>query len=73
MDLSQHNVIVEPETLEFKAIIDLEHSGFWPEHFDLPVYRRLGPSVARNGEIDDTAELLKFLTSGSPASCIDTQ
>ncbi|CZT02513.1 uncharacterized protein RAG0_09645 [Rhynchosporium agropyri] len=65
MDLSQHNVIVDPETLKINAIIDMEYSGFWPEQFDLPFYRRLGPSVARDSEIDDTLELLEFLTVSS--------
>jgi serine/threonine protein kinase len=73
MDLSQHNVIVDPKTLKIKAIIDLEYSGFWPEQFDLPFYTRLGPSVARKGEIDDTLELLEFLKSGSSAICVKIQ
>jgi len=73
MDLSQHNVIVDPKTLKIKAIIDLEYSGFWPEQFDLPFYTRLGPSVAREGEVDDTLELLAFLNSGSSANCVKAQ
>jgi len=73
MDLSQHNVIVDPKTLKIKAIIDLEYSGFWPEQFELRFYTRLGPSVARKGEIDDTLELLGFLTSGSSAICAKTR
>ncbi|KAF5872976.1 putative protein kinase-like domain protein [Botrytis fragariae] len=62
MDLSQHNIIVDPVTLKIKAIIDFEYSGFWPVQFELHFYTRLGPSVGREGEIDDTNELLKFLT-----------
>lgn len=73
MDLSQHNVIVDPKTLKIKAIIDLEYCGFWPEQFDLPFYTRLGPSVARNGEIDDTLELLGFLTVSSYCSSLSKQ
>ena len=65
MDLSQHNVIVDPKTLKIKAIIDFEYSGFWPEQFERRFYTRLGPSVAREGEIDDTLELLEFLTVSS--------
>ncbi|TGO48128.1 hypothetical protein BCON_0250g00010 [Botryotinia convoluta] len=44
MDLSQHNIIVDPLTLKIKAIIDFEYSGFWPMQFELPFYTRLGPS-----------------------------
>ncbi|KAF7952275.1 uncharacterized protein EAE97_001772 [Botrytis byssoidea] len=68
MDLSQHNIIVDPVTLKIKAIIDFECSGFWPAQFDFPFHTRLGPSVAREGGIDDTDELLKFLTSHADAT-----
>lgn len=30
-DLSQANIIVGPETLKIKAIVDWEYAGFWPE------------------------------------------
>jgi thiamine kinase-like enzyme len=30
-DLSQHNVIVDPETLQNNAIIDWEYAGFYPD------------------------------------------
>ncbi|THV45598.1 hypothetical protein BGAL_0471g00080 [Botrytis galanthina] len=69
MDLSQHNIIVDPVTLKIKAIIDFEYSSFWPMQFELPVHTRLGPSVAREGESDDADELLKFLTN-KPADCV---
>lgn len=64
-DLSQQNVIVDPETLQIKAIIDWEYAGFFPDHFEWPFYTRLGPSIAREGEVDDSVELLKFLESRS--------
>lgn len=60
-DLSQQNVIVDPETLKIAAIIDWEYAGFFPEEFDVPFYRRLGPSVAINGEEDDTDKFLEFI------------
>ncbi|KAL4885177.1 hypothetical protein BJY04DRAFT_214516 [Aspergillus karnatakaensis] len=60
-DLSQHNIIVDPETLKIRAIIDWEYAGFFPEYFEWPVYNRPGPSVALGGEDDDTAGLLQFL------------
>ncbi|KAJ5573768.1 uncharacterized protein N7459_008195 [Penicillium hispanicum] len=60
-DLSQHNIIVDPQTLKIRAIIDWEYAGFFPEHFEWPFYERLGPSVALDGEYDDSAELLQFM------------
>jgi len=62
-DLSQQNVIVDPVTLQIRAIIDWEYAGFYPEFFDFPFFKRLGPSVALDDEVDDTEKLLEFLTS----------
>jgi len=62
-DLSQQNVIVDPVTLQIRAIIDWEYAGFYPEFFDFPFFKRLGPSVALDGENDDTEKLLEFLSS----------
>lgn len=62
-DLSQQNIIVNPETLKIKAIIDWEYSGFYPDFFEASFYTRLGPSVAIQGEVDDTPQLLEFLIS----------
>ncbi|KAL9099301.1 MAG: hypothetical protein Q9163_005179 [Psora crenata] len=62
-DLSQQNIIVDPNTLKINAIVDWEYSGFYPVFFDFPFYTRLGPSVAVEGETDDTSRLLDFLTS----------
>jgi len=60
-DLSQQNVIVDPITLKINAIIDWEYAGFFPREFDLPFYNRLGPSVAINGEKDDTDQLMQVI------------
>lgn len=60
-DLSQPNIIVDPDTLKINGIIDWEYAGFWPQFFESPFYTRLGPSAAVGGEIDDTTELLEFL------------
>jgi hypothetical protein len=60
-DLSQHNIIVDPQTLKIRASIDWEYAGFFPEHFEWPFYERRGPSVALDGERDDSAELLQFM------------
>jgi serine/threonine protein kinase len=64
-DLSQQNIVVDPNTLRIKAIIDWEYAGFCPPSFDYPFYNRLGPSTAINGEVDDSLELLQFLRSNS--------
>ncbi|RCI07919.1 hypothetical protein L249_5880 [Ophiocordyceps polyrhachis-furcata BCC 54312] len=60
-DLSQQNIIVDPDTLKIKAIIDWEYAGFFPPRFEYPFYIRLGPSAAISGEIDDSLDLLQFL------------
>lgn len=62
-DLSQQNIIVDPDTLKINAIVDWEYAGFYPEYFEFPFYTRLGPSAAIKDEIDDTPQLLDFLTS----------
>ncbi|KAL9619021.1 MAG: hypothetical protein Q9160_006342 [Pyrenula sp. 1 TL-2023] len=62
-DLAQQNVIVDPETLKIKAILDWEFAGFYPAFFDRAFYKRRGPSAAINGEEDDTDRLVEFLRS----------
>jgi len=57
-DLSTHNVIVDPETLCVKAIIDWEYAGFFPEEFEGMFFYRPGPSVALEGEVNDEKKLL---------------
>lgn len=62
-DLSQANIIVDPETLKIKAIVEWEYAGFWPEWFKMRIWERVGPSVAleRFGEREDVPALLSFL------------
>ncbi|KAL1840079.1 hypothetical protein VTJ49DRAFT_814 [Mycothermus thermophilus] len=62
-DCSQHNVIVNPDTLKIAAIVDWEYAGFYPEWFEFPFYTRKGPSVALGDEEDDASRLLDFLNS----------
>lgn len=62
-DLSQQNIIVNPDTLKINAIVDWEYAGFYPSRFEWPFYNRLGPSSSVNGEDDDSFELLAFLNS----------
>ncbi|KAF5024782.1 hypothetical protein F66182_3160 [Fusarium sp. NRRL 66182] len=59
-DLSQQNVIVDPNTLKIRAIIDWEYAGFFPARFEYPFYNRLGPSEAINNEVDDSLDLLEL-------------
>jgi hypothetical protein len=50
-DLSQRNVIVDPQLLKIPAIIDWEYAGLKdPEFFDRQFLKRLGPSIALDGE-----------------------
>jgi hypothetical protein len=60
-DLHQHNVIVSHDSLKIAAIIDWEYAGYWPKKFERRFYKRLGPSVALEGEEDDVEELLHFM------------
>ncbi|OAA64973.1 Aminoglycoside phosphotransferase [Cordyceps fumosorosea ARSEF 2679] len=64
-DLSAHNVIVDPETLKVKAIIDWEHAGFYPKEFEGLYFYRPGPSAALDGEVDDVQALLDILRENS--------
>ncbi|KAG9252690.1 uncharacterized protein F5Z01DRAFT_690444 [Emericellopsis atlantica] len=45
------------------CIIDWEYAGFFPPRFEYPFHRRLGPSSAIKGEVDDSFDLLQFLQS----------
>ncbi|KAL1845357.1 hypothetical protein VTK73DRAFT_626 [Phialemonium thermophilum] len=60
-DLSTHNIIVDPRTLQIKAILDWEYAGFFPAEFEGPFFRRPGPSVALDGEVNDEEHLLDVL------------
>jgi tRNA A-37 threonylcarbamoyl transferase component Bud32 len=60
-DLSQQNIIVDPDTLKINAILDWEYSGFYPEYFEGHFWTRWGPSGAIKDEVDDTDRLLLFL------------
>ena len=62
-DLTQSNIIVDPETYKINGIIDWEYAGFYPESFEFPFYKRLGPSAAINNERDDSYQMLDFLTA----------
>lgn len=59
--LHEH-VIVDPDTLKIKAIIDWEYVGFYPPEFESPFYQRLGPSIALDGEVDDFDLLTRIIS-----------
>lgn len=63
--LFQYNVIVDPETLKVRAIIEWEYAGFFPGYIEGHFYKRAGPFVAFNGEHDDAPKLLQFLNDRS--------
>ena len=56
-----NNVIVDPHCLESRAIVDWEYAGFYPPEFEAPFYRRLGPSSALEGDVDDVDALLQVI------------
>jgi len=62
-DLSQQNIILDPDTFEIKAILDWEYAGFWPHYFEKEIFLRLGHSSNMRGEVDDRRKLLEFLKS----------
>lgn len=43
-DLGQHNILVDPESLKIKAIIDWEFSGFFPRCFEAAFWEQPGPA-----------------------------
>ena len=38
-DLSQSNVLVNPETFQITAVIDWEYGGFFPPEHEIPYYK----------------------------------
>ncbi|KAF9772976.1 hypothetical protein IL306_009270 [Fusarium sp. DS 682] len=62
-DLSEYNVIVDPQTLKIKAIIDWEYAGFYPEYFEAPIYTRHGPRAQTTNDPAHVSRMLEFLRS----------
>ncbi|TKX25605.1 hypothetical protein C1H76_2255 [Elsinoe australis] len=62
-DLSQPNIVVDPESLKITAILDWEYAGFYPLYFEGAFYERLGPSCAIKEEPDDSQKLLEYMLS----------
>jgi len=40
-DLGPHNIFVDPDSFQIVAIIDWEFAGFFPQYFELPIWREL--------------------------------
>lgn len=55
-DLSEANVIVDPNGNDIKAIIDWEYAGFYPEFFEAAAYTRKG---SRAQATNDTPENIR--------------
>lgn len=62
-DLSQQNILVDPVSLRIMAILDWEYAGFFPVWFEKRFFERRGPSVALDGEEDDSERIVEFLNS----------
>nr|POE48616.1 serine/threonine-protein kinase d [Quercus suber] len=59
-DLSQQNIVVDPETLKITAILDWEYAGFYPAAFEKRIFERLGHSGVVGDEVDDSDMIVKF-------------
>ncbi len=62
-DLSEYNIIVDPDSLSIKAIMDWEYSGFYPELFESPVYTRHGPRAQVTFDENKVSRMIEFLRS----------
>ena len=60
-DLSQSNIIVDPEPLKIEGIIDWEHGGYWPAFFESPFFRDPRPSGAQFRNEADNSQFIDFL------------
>ncbi len=64
-DLAQHNVIINPDTLQVEAIIDWEVSGFYTSDFEAPLWTKAWyePRYHDIGS-DSVPGLIQFLLDG---------
>lgn len=67
-DLSQSNIIVDPQTLKIEGIIDWEYGGYWPAFFERPYFRDPRPSGAQFGTLSENGQLVDFLRDGMSKS-----
>ena len=52
-DLAQHNILINPETLQVAAIIDWEFSGFYPQGFEFPFWLEPRGRIRQADEEDE--------------------
>lgn len=64
-DLSQSNIIVDPETLKIEGIGDWEYGGFWPAFYEKPYDRGPRPSGTQIGNCPEKDKLMDFLRDKS--------
>ncbi|POR32590.1 Uncharacterized protein TPAR_07207 [Tolypocladium paradoxum] len=60
-DLSQSNIIVDPETLKIEGIIDWEYGSYWPDFFEAQYFRDPRPSGAQFRNRSENTCLVNFL------------
>ncbi len=61
-DLGQHNILMNPDSLEVQAVIDWEFSGFYPSEFEAPLWLKATYEPGyREIDADKTERLLRFL------------
>jgi hypothetical protein len=58
-DLAQHNIMVDPKTLQPLAILDWEYSGYYPPEFESRLWYK--PYNEQVVDEQDTSQLLIFL------------
>jgi hypothetical protein len=46
-DLAPHNIFIDPESFKIVGIIDWEFSGYFPPHFELPLWRNINHTAMR--------------------------
>ncbi|KAF2193608.1 kinase-like protein [Zopfia rhizophila CBS 207.26] len=61
MDAHQENIFVDPETLDITCIIDFEFAGFYPQDFDLPLYKYERSQLPDRSDFAE--EFLQFLNT----------
>ncbi|KAI9749710.1 MAG: Calcineurin subunit B [Chaenotheca gracillima] len=61
-DLSQSNILVNPDDLKISGIIDWEFAGYYPSYFEAHFFRDPRPSGAQMRDLGDDLQLVDFLS-----------
>jgi hypothetical protein len=67
-DLSQSNIIDNPETLKIEGIIDWEYGGYWPTFFESLFFRDPRPSGAQFKDNSGNTKFVKFFSVSKKTS-----